>query len=313
MGLAYLIRRSMQALGLLALVTVVAFIVVRLTPGDPAVLMLGDNVTPARVAEVRASLGLDRPLGEQYLRYLRRLLHGDLGESIRAQRPVAAYVSDRLPATAELALTALVLSLVVGIPLGLAAAVCRGSWVDRFAGGVALFAQSVPAMWLGLVLVLIFAVQLRALPSIGTGGPGHLLLPSVTLASYLLGLVVRLTRFSTLDVLFREYVRTARAKGLPERLVLVRHVLRNALLPVVTVLGLHFGTLLGGAVVTESVFAWPGLGTLVLQSIGQRDYPVIQGLVLLSGVVFVALNFLVDLLNLWLNPRLRTEVESAGA
>lgn len=306
MGAADLARRGAQALVLLVLVTIVAFAVVRLTPGDPVVLMLGDEATPARVAEVRRSLGLDRPLADQYVRYLGRLLHGDLGESLRAQQPVAAYVGQRLPATAELALAAAALSLAAGAPLGLGAAVLRGSWLDRVANAVALFAQSVPAMWLGLILVLVFAVELRLLPSIGAGGARHLVLPAVTLAMYLLGLVVRLTRAATLDVLFHDYVRTARAKGLPERLVLLRHVLRNALLPVVTVLGLHLGTLLGGAVVTEAVFAWPGLGTLVLQAISQRDYPVIQGLVLLSGLVFVVLNFLIDLVNLWLNPRLRT-------
>lgn len=306
MGAADLARRGAQALVLLILVTIVAFAVVRLTPGDPVVLMLGDEATPARVAEVRRSLGLDRPLADQYVRYVGRLLHGDLGESLRAQQPVAAYVGQRLPATAELALAAAALSLAAGVPLGLGAAVLRGSWLDRVANAVALFAQSVPAMWLGLILVLVFAVELRLLPSIGAGGGRHLVLPAVTLAMYLLGLVVRLTRAATLDVLFHDYVRTARAKGLPEGLVLLRHVLRNALLPVVTVLGLHLGTLLGGAVVTEAVFAWPGLGTLVLQAISQRDYPVIQGLVLLSGLVFVVLNFLIDLVNLWLNPRLRT-------
>src|SRR5690348_15187061 len=224
MGAADLGRRGAQALVLLVLVTIVAFAVVRLTPGDPVVLMLGDEATPARVAEVRRSLGLDRPLADQYVRYLGRLLHGDLGESLRAQQPVAAYVSQRLPATAELALAAAALSLAAGVPLGLGAAVLRGSWLDRVANAVALFAQSVPAMWLGLILVLVFAVELRLLPSIGAGGARHLVLPAVTLAMYLLGLVVRLTRAATLDVLFHDYVRTARAKGLPERLVLLRHV-----------------------------------------------------------------------------------------
>lgn len=264
------------------------------------------------MARVRASLGLDRPLVEQYLLYVGRSIRGDLGESIRARRPVLDYVLERVPATGQLALTAFALSVLGGIPLGMAAAVRRESWIDHAARALALFAQSVPGMWLGLILILVFAVRLQLLPSIGAGAPRHLVLPSLTLASYLIGLVVRLTRSSMLDVLSQEYVRTARGKGLPELSVLGRHVLRNALVPVVTVLGLQLGTLLGGAVVTEAVFAWPGLGSLVLQAIHQRDYPLVQAAVLLSAVAFLVLNFLVDLFNWWLNPRLRLEGGGLG-
>ncbi len=284
---------------------------VHLTPGDPIALILGEDATPEQRAEARASLGLDRPLPEQYLHYLGRLSRGDLGDSLRARRPVVSYVLERVPATAQLAVTAFVLTLAVGIPLGMAAAVHRESWLDHGARGLAILAQSVPGMWLGLILIIVFAVRWHWLPSIGAGSPRHLVLPSLTLASYLLGLVVRLTRSAMLDVLGQDYVRTARAKGLPERAVLGRHVLRNALVPVVTVLGLQLGTLLGGAVVTEAVFAWPGLGTLVVQALGHRDYPVVQAAVLLSAATFVLLNFAVDLLNNWLNPRLR--LGSAGA
>jgi peptide/nickel transport system permease protein len=288
-------------------VTLVGFVLLRLTPGDPALAMLGPDATPAQVAALRARLGLDRPWPEQYASYVGRLVQGDLGQSIVAQRPVLGYVVERLPATARLALAAFALAVCAGIPLGVAAAVRRESWIDYAARGLSLLAQSTPGMWLGLMLVTLFAVHLGLLPSIGADTPRHLVLPAVTLASYLVGLVVRLTRSSTLDVLFDDYVRTARAKGLAERAVLFRHVLGNAIVPVVTVLGLQLGALLSGAVVTEAVFAWPGLGSLVLQAIGQRDYPVVQAVVLLSACTFLVVNFGVDVLNYWLEPRLRFE------
>ncbi len=300
-------RRLAESALLLLGVTLVAFLLVHLTPGDPVTLTLGEDATPEQRDQVRTSLGLDRPLPEQYARYLGRLLRGDLGDSLRARRPVTSYVVERMPATAQLALAALAFTLAVGIPLGMAAAVYRESWPDHGARVIAMVTQSVPGMWLGLILVLVFAVRWRWLPSIGTGSPRHLVLPALTLGSYLLGLVVRLTRSATLDVLGQDYVRTARAKGLPEAIVLTRHVLRNALVPVVTVLGLQLGTLLGGAVVTEAVFAWPGLGSLVVQALGHRDYPVVQAAVLLSAATFVTLNFAVDLVNQWLNPRLRLD------
>ena len=288
-------------------VTIVAFLLLHLTPGDPVETMLGENATPAQAADVRARLGLDRPLAEQYVRYVGRLLRGDLGDSILAQRPVLDYVVERMPATAKLAFAAFALALLAGIPLGVLAAVRRESSLDYTARGLALLAQSIPGMWLGLMLMTVFAVRLRVLPSIGADTLVHLILPAVTLASFIVGLVVRLTRSSVLDVLFEDYVRTARAKGLSERAVLARHVVRNALVPVVTVLGLQLGALLGGAVVTEAVFAWPGLGSLVLQAINQRDYPVVQAVVLLSALTFLVINFVVDLVNVWLNPRLRLE------
>ncbi|MBI3107265.1 MAG: ABC transporter permease [Candidatus Rokubacteria bacterium] len=307
MSSAYLIRRLAQSILLLVGVTLVAFALLHLTPGDPAEMVLGENATPEQVAALRTRLGLDRPYPEQYVLYVGRLLRGDLGDSLFAQRPVLAYVLERMPATGRLALAAVALALLVGIPLGMLAAVRRESSLDYAARGLSLLAQSIPGMWLGLMLITVFAVWLRLLPAIGAETTWHLALPAVTLASYIVGLVVRLTRSSVLDVLFEDYVRTARAKGLAESAVLLRHVLRNALVPVVTVLGLQLGALLGGAVITEAVFAWPGLGSLVLQAISQRDYPVVQAVVLLSALTFVVINFVVDLLNLWLNPRLRLE------
>jgi peptide/nickel transport system permease protein len=284
---------------------VVAFLLLHLAPGDPAELMLGENATPEQVAQLRTRLGLDRPWPEQYARYLGRLVRGDLGQSLLAQRPVLDYVLERMPATGQLALAAVLIAIVAGIPAGLLAAVRRESTLDYSIRGLSLLAQSMPGMWLGLMLITVFAVWLRLLPSIGAGTPRHLVLPAITLASYIIGLVVRLTRSSVLDVMFEDYVRVARAKGLAEWSVLGRHVLRNAVVPVVTVLGLQLGALLGGAVVTETVFAWPGLGSLVVQAISQRDYPVVQAVVLLSAVTFVVINLLVDGLNFWLNPRLR--------
>ncbi len=267
-------------------------------------MLLGPDATPAQVGDVRGRLGLDRPWFEQYALYVGRILRGDFGRSIIAQRPVLGYVLGRMPATGALALSAFALAVLAGIPLGMAAALRRESWIDYLARGLSLFAQSVPGMWLGLMLITIFAVHLRLLPSIGADSARHLVLPAITLASYVVGLVVRLTRSSTLEVLFEDYVRTARAKGLAEWVVVGRHVLRNALLPVVTVLGLQLGALLSGAVITEAVFAWPGLGSLALQAIGQRDYPVVQAVVLLSALVFLVINFAVDVANVWLNPRL---------
>jgi ABC-type dipeptide/oligopeptide/nickel transport system permease component len=248
---------------------------------------------------------LDRSLPEQYARFLGQLLTGDLGISIRFQRPAAELVWDRFGATAALAAAGLSLACLVGVPMGVLGAVRANSLIDRAVRIVALIAQAVPGFWLGLVLITVFAVQLRLLPVSGGGGLPHLLLPAVTLASFLVGLIIRLTRAALLDVLKQDFIRTARSKGLAEWVVAVRHALRNALIPVVTVLGLQVGTLLGGAVITEAVFAWPGIGNLAVLAIYQRDYPVVQAVVLLSAVVFVLTNLAVDLLSTWIDPRLR--------
>ena len=304
MTLRYVVHRTLQSLLLLLGVSVVVFLLLHIVPGDPATVLLGEQATPERVAEVRRALGLDRPLLEQYGRFVSRATRGDFGRSIRAMRPVLPYVLERVPATLELSAGALLLSVGVGIPLGVLAAVRRGSPWDGLSLNLALLAQSAPNFWVGLALIAVFSVNLGVLPVSGRGTLAHLVLPSVTLAIFFIGLVVRLTRSGMLEVLGQDYVRTAWAKGMPARLVVFRHALKNALIPIVTVLGLQVGTLLGGAVVTETVFAWPGMGQLAVQAIYQRDYPVVQAIVLLLGAAFVFINWAVDVTYGLLDPRI---------
>ncbi len=300
-----LIRRSLQSLLIIWLATIVVFLLLRLTPGDPAVVILGEYATPEQRAELRRSLGLDRPLLEQYIVFLSRAVRGDFGMSIRAQRPAMEVVLEQLPATLQLGGAAFVFSLVLGIPVGILSAVKRLSLWDHGSMFVALLSQSIPVFWLGLMLMVVFAVELRWVPASGMGTPQHLILPTITLGVFQIGLVLRLTRSSMLDVLNQDYVRTARAKGLRERAVLMRHALKNALIPVVTVVGLQMGTLLGGAVITETVFAWPGTGMVTVTAIYQHDYPVVQAAVLLFAVMVVAINWAVDTVYQYLDPRIR--------
>ena len=300
-----MLSRLGQGLVTVFLASLVVFVLIRAVPGDPAVIMLGEQATSEDLGRLRSVMRLDRPLYEQYMVFLGQLLAGDLGMSIRFQRPAGELVKDRLGATAALAGAGLGLACLIGVPIGVLGAVRAGSLTDRAVRVAALLSQAIPGFWLGLVLITIFAVQLRVLPASGGGDVSHLILPAVTLASFLLGLTIRLTRASILDVLKQDFIRTARSKGLAERVIAFRHALRNALIPVVTVLGLQVGTLLGGAVITEAVFAWPGIGNLAVLAIYQRDYPVVQAVVLLSAVVFVVTNILVDLLCTWIDPRLR--------
>jgi ABC-type dipeptide/oligopeptide/nickel transport system permease component len=300
-----MLTRFLHGLATVVLASVVVFLLVRIVPGDPALIMLGEQATPADVARLRQAMGLDRPLHEQYLTFVRRALSGDLGTSIRFQQSAAQLVVDRLGPTITLTAAGLALACVVGVPLGVLAGLRPNTLGDRAVRVVALLAQATPGFWLGLVLITVFAVQLRLLPVSGDGGPQHLLLPAITLASFLVGLVIRLTRGSLLEVLRQDFIRTARSKGLSERAIALRHALRNAAIPVVTVLGLQTGTLLGGAVITEAVFAWPGVGNLAVVAIYQRDYPVVQAIVLLSAVAFVVANMATDILCAWIDPRLR--------
>jgi ABC-type dipeptide/oligopeptide/nickel transport system permease component len=301
----YLVWRSLQSLLLILLVTFVVFMLLHITPGDPATIILGEQATPEQIADLRRSMGLDRPLPEQYARFLANAVRGDFGMSIRAQRPALEYVLERLPATLQLSAGAFAFAVLTGIPTGILSAVKRLSIWDHSSMFVALLGQSMPVYWLGLMLIIVFAVQLRWLPASGMGQPQHLVLPAITLGSFLIGLIIRLTRSSMLEVLNQDYVRTARAKGVSEPTVLVRHALKNALIPVVTVLGLQMGTLLGGAVITETVFAWPGMGMVTVTAIHQRDYPVVQSAVLVSAVLVVLINWFVDVLYHYLDPRIR--------
>ena len=300
-----LVLRRLALLGptLLGVGTLV-FAFLHLVPGDPVEIMLGEAAAPADVAALRHDLGLDRPLSAQYVGFLGRALHGDLGHSLVFHEPVSRVITERYPATLALAGAALMLALATALPLGIAAALRPGSTIDRLARLASLAGVCLPSFWLGPLLILGFAIHLRWLPVSGRGGLAHLILPATTLGLGMAGILVRLTRESMLGALREDYVRTARAKGAPPWRVVGVHALRNALLPVTTVAGLQVGALLSGAIITETIFAWPGLGRLVVQAIAARDYPLVQGCVLAIGVTYVAVNTLTDLLHRAIDPRL---------
>jgi peptide/nickel transport system permease protein len=281
------------------------FALLHVVPGDPAEIMLGESASPGDVAALRHDLGLDRPLGVQYVDFVARAARGDLGRSLAFRAPVVSVIAARWPATLELAGGALVVALGLGLPLGIAAAVRPGSAVDRAARLVSLAGACVPSLWLGPLLILVFSIRLGWLPVSGRGGLAHLVLPAVTLGLGMAAILVRLTRVAMITALREDHVRTARAKGAPPWRVLCVHALRNALPPVATVATLQAGALLGGAVITETIFAWPGLGRLVVEAIDARDYPLVQGCVLVVGFTWVALNTAADLLHGALDPRLR--------
>ena len=275
--------------------------------GDPVLLMVSSDSPPDVVATTRHALGFDRPLHRQFGDYVGRVARGDLGISLRSNRPVGALIRERLPATVELTVAALLIAAAVAIPAGIVSAVKRGSAIDRVAMVGAVAGQAVPIFWLALLLITLFGVHLRWLPVFGRGSLAHLVLPAVSLSTVILGRLARLVRSSMLEVLGQDYVRTARAKGVGELRVLAGHALKNAAIPIVTLLGLQFAQLLGGAVVTETIFAWPGIGRLVVEAIFNRDFPVVQGVVLVVSLIFVAVNLLVDVAYAALDPRIRTE------
>lgn len=323
--LLYAARRLILAVPILLGVSVCSFLIIHLVPGNPAVFILGEEASPQAIQRLEEALGLHRPLHLQYLSYLARLLRGDLGDSFLHQRPVSTLLLDRFPATVELAVVTLIVAVLVAIPLGVLAAIRQYRVTDAFVMSMATIGVSAPFFWLAVMLIIAFSYNLKWFPSAGRGEPllltlapllrgdgaalwdslRRLVLPVVSLAAYTAGFLARMTRSQFLEVMHSDYVRTARAKGLSERVVLFRHVLRNALLPIITVLGLQLGTLLGGAVVTETVFAWPGLGRLVVQSLKARDYPTVQGAVLMTAVVFTLVNVLVDVVYAYVNPRIR--------
>lgn len=303
--LAYATRRLLVSVPTLFGVVLLVFLMVRLAPGDPAVLLAGEFATPETLEAIRARYGLDRPLPEQFLIYLGALLRGDLGESARSRRPVLVELKTYFPNTVELASAAILVALFTGIPLGILAALRPGSGLDLGVMVLALIGVSMPVFWFGLLAILIFSVQLGWFPVAGKGTLAHLVLPAITLGVNATALLARMTRGALLEVLSQDYIRTARAKGLAERVVVFKHALRNALIPVVTVAGLEFGSLLAGAVITETIFAWPGLGQLLVGSILARDYPMVQGAVLLVATSFILVNLLVDLLYAWIDPRVR--------
>lgn len=296
--------RLLQAVPTLLGVTLLVFVIVRLT-GDPTSVLLPPETPPEQVAQFRMEHGLDLPLFAQYFSFLGNMAAGDLGNSLRYGVPVSQLIADRLPATLELTIGAVVFATVFGLVLGVAGALRRGKAVDYTGRFLALTGQAVPTFFLGIVLILIFGVWLQVLPTVGRGSFLNLIMPSVTLGLFLLPLVLRVTRGSVLDVAQQDYVRTARSKGMSEARVVSVHVLKSALIPVVTVLGLSVGAALSGAVVTETVFAWPGLGQLLVSAISTRDFPVVQGVVLFAAVIFVGINLIVDITYSFLDPRIR--------
>lgn len=304
---SYALRRIATALPVVLLVATLVFSLIHLIPGDPVEMMLGEGAQAAEVEAMRERLGLDRPLGEQYASYMAGLLRGDLGRSLHFDRPVTALLLEHYPATLELAFAAMAVALLVALPLGILAALHRDRALDHVSRFFSLLGVSIPNFWLGPVLILVFAIQWDLLPVSGRSGPASLVLPAVTLGTALSGILTRMVRTSLAEELDRPYLTTARAKGLSRAAALVRHALKNALIPVVTVIGLQFGALLTGAIITETIFSWPGLGRLIIQAIRLRDYPLVQGGVLLIALTYVILNLATDLVYAVLDPRIRYE------
>jgi peptide/nickel transport system permease protein len=301
---AYLIRRLLQTMFVLLGVSVLSFGTLFLS-GDPTMLMASESWNQEQISTFRHQMGFDRPWFVQYLDFLGKAVQGDFGVSLRQQQPTIKLIAERMPATLQLAGASMAIAIGVGVPLGVGAATRRGSVWDNLLMLGGLLGQSLPVFWLGLLMILVFAVGLGWFPVAGTGGPQYLVLPAVTLGMFSTAYIARMTRSSMLEVLGRDYVRTARAKGLSRKHVVVGHALRNALIPLVTVIGLQFGALLGGAVITETIFAWPGVGRLTIQAIQSKDLPLVQACVLLLAVIFVVVNLVVDLLYAYLDPRIR--------
>lgn len=300
----YFAGRLLESLVAILGVLTIVFIAARLT-GDPAVLLLPIGATDADIARMRQELGLDRPLLEQYLTFLADVLRGDFGVSFEHHRPAMQVVLERLPATFELAGVALLIGAAVGIAAGLIAALARGTVLELIAMGVALIGQATPIFWLGIVLILVFAVELQWLPAGGRGGLDHIILPAITLATFTTASIARLLRSSMIEVLKEDYIRTAWAKGLVPRIVYLRHAARNALIPVITMIGILAGELFSGAVITETIFSWPGVGRVVVQAIETKDFAVVQAGVTVISVIFIGFNLLVDLLYGLVDPRIR--------
>jgi len=303
--LRFLLRRLVLTLPVLLGVATLVFALIHLIPGDPAQAILGETASAEDVAALRGKLGLDRPLIEQYGGFLRNAARGDLGTSLRSNAPVTQEITARLPATLELAAAAMFVAIGFSIPLGIIAAVRRGTMVDHAATTVALTGISIPNFWLGPLLALVFAVELGWLPVSGRGTLAHLVLPAISLGAALAAILARMTRASLLEELREPYVQAARARGASNARAVLRHAFRNSLIPVVTLIGLQFGAVLTGAVITETIFAWPGIGRLLIQSIGFRDYPIVQGCILFIAVTYVGMNLLTDLVYGVLDPRIR--------
>lgn len=301
----YVLRRLALAVPVLFGVSLGVFLMIHLLPGDPAVVLAGDTASPEQIQAIRHDLGLDQPLPVQYVTFLDRLAHGRLGRSIRTGREALDEIADRFPYTLELTLVAVALATVVGVSVGVWAAVNKDGVVDRVTMALASLGLSIPTFWIAILMIMLFALRLRWLPVTGAGSWQHLVMPAIALSLGSAAIKARITRSSMLEVLEQDYMRTARAKGLRERTVIVRHALKNALIPIVTLIGLQFGGLLGGAFIVETIFGWPGIGQLAVQSVFERDIPVIQGTVLLVAIAYFLSNLVVDVVYAWLDPRIR--------
>ena len=311
--LGYLVRRVLAAIPVMGVVALFVFLLLRLTPGDPAAVLAGDNATPAQLERIRTSLGLNEPLYVQFFTWINKLLHGDLGVSLISNVPVLKMIGQRVEPSISIALSTIILAVVIAVPLGVIAAWKHGTWIDRFVMGLSVLGFSVPVFVTGYVLIQIFAIDLRWLPVQGfksiTAGFGpfleRIILPTLTLSFIYIALIARMTRAAMLDVMGEDYIRTARAKGIGEVAVLLRHGLRNAAVPVITVIGAGFALLISGVVVTESVFNLPGIGRLTVDAVLARDYPVIQAMILLTSLIYVTVNLLIDVAYALLDPRIR--------
>ncbi|MBT9132715.1 MAG: Dipeptide transport system permease protein DppB [Syntrophomonadaceae bacterium] len=299
------IKRLISIVPIVLGVTIIVFSILHFAPGCPAVIMLGELAPRAAVEELRAQLGLDDPIPVQYLRWMGRIIRGDLGRSIRTHQPVLDMIWQRVPATLELTFTAMIISLLIGIPVGIISAVKRLSVFDHAGMVGALFGVSMPVFWQGLIMILIFGFFLGWVPISGRGDVSHLILPAITLGTSQAALLARLTRSSMLEVIRQDYITTARSKGLVERIVIIKHALKNALIPITTIMALRLPVLFGGAVITETVFAWPGMGRLMVLSIFTRDFPVVQGAVLIIATLVILCNLVADILYIFLDPRIK--------
>ena len=303
--LRYLSLRVLYTLPVIWLVVSLVFLMIHLVPGDPIVQMLGEGAPATDMQAARHAYGLDVPLGQQYFHYWKGVLYGDLGPSVRFNQSVSSLIAQRYPYTLQLTVAALIVAILLSIPAGVRSAQRRNSWDDRTLSVVSLFGLSFPNFALGPILILLFSIELGFLPVSGSGSFAHLILPAITMGGALAAILTRMVRTSMLEELGQDYIGTARAKGLPERTVVYRHALRNAMIPVITVLGLQFGALLAGAIVTETIFSWPGIGRLTIDAISNRDYYVVQGCILAMGLTYVLVNFLTDFVYSVLNPRIR--------
>jgi len=303
--LRYFLQRFLMTLPALWLVLTLVFLMIHIVPGDPVEQMLGEGAAPGELVQLRHALGLDESIPKQYGRYLWQLAHGDLGSSLKFQAPVRKIIFERYPATLQLAFLALLVCAAIAVPAGVLAANRRGAGADRAVGLFTLFGLAIPNFALGPMLILLFSIELGLLPVSGRGGLAYYILPAATLGAALAAILTRMVRGSMLEELSSDYVRTARAKGLSSGAVLFRHAFRNALIPIITILGLQFGTLLAGTIVTETIFSWPGIGRLTVQAISSRDYPLLQGCILVIAVSYVVVNLLTDLLYTVIDPRVR--------